>query len=141
MFFALLQACLECEVVALCRLVVRSGSTARLVYLLPQAQGSEAQGMLGTACFHLIYVPYSGECRDFGPMFEETKFCSDDEKTIAMKIVKKLRLAFNLSFFKNVELQTHFCAIEALALDYDDPEPVVDTIGNTFEQSLSFLVS
>lgn len=57
-----------------------------------------------------------------------------EEKTVelAKKIISKLKFSYKPSNFKNPKLQQFWAHLEALALEYDAPETVVDDTGKIY---------
>jgi ATP-dependent DNA helicase 2 subunit 1 len=131
-FHALLRRCLARQVVPVCRIVLRNGTSARLVYLLPQEQGDDSLGPLGVAGFQAHYAPFAGECRSCGIEQEELE-ASQEQITLASKIIKKLEVRnFNLNDYKNPAQRTYFSGVEALALEYEQAEEVIDPVGKFY---------
>ena len=61
LFTALLQKCLEREVIAVCRYVPRANTAPSFVALLPQEEEKDESGVQVTPPgFHAIYLPYAG---------------------------------------------------------------------------------
>ena len=49
-----------------------------------------------------------------------------DQIEKAKELIRKLQFTFSPEAFENPALQTHYAAIEALALDRDAPEEITD---------------
>ncbi|KAF4520589.1 hypothetical protein B566_EDAN006000 [Ephemera danica] len=127
-FHAMLRRCLARQLVPVCRIVLRNGTSARLVYLLPQEQGDESLGPLGVAGFQAHYAPFAGECRSCGLDQEELE-ASQEQIGMATKIAKKLVIGnFDLADYRNPTQRTYFSGVEALALDYEQAIEVVDPV-------------
>lgn len=127
-FHAMLRRCLTRQLVPVCRIVLRNGTSARLLYLLPQEQGDESLGPLGVAGFQAHYAPFAGECRSCGLDQEELE-ASQEQISMASKIAKKLVIGnFDLADYRNPTQRTYFSGVEALALDYEQAVEVVDPV-------------
>jgi len=112
----------------LVRVCLRKGSAARLAHLLPQL--SNADGPFSSVnSFYLIYVPFSGECRDNNVDIEQVSHDLTDIQEQAEKIIKKSTFKFQPTMFPNPKLGMLFSAVEALALDSEDTKDVVDALG------------
>ena len=67
---------------------------------------------------------------------KDTKLASDfhfrhllanqEQTEKAVELVKKMQFTYNYEAFENPALQTHYANIEAMALDRDAPEEIVD---------------
>nr|KAG5686071.1 hypothetical protein BaRGS_030686 [Batillaria attramentaria] len=106
--------------------------------------------------FHIIFLPYADDFRKVnyeekprGECLDQLKsdgvqglcFCSgvnllgrlfliaiatEDQVEAAKEVVKKLRFQFSSEAFENPVLQNHWRNIEALALDRDEPDELID---------------
>lgn len=125
LFSALLKRCLARDVVPICRYIPRSGSPPRFVALLPQEEELEEHNIQVTPPgFHLIFLPFTDDLRRL--KYEETPKATSEQISKAKDVIKKLTLGFSSSQFENPSLQKHFKNLEALALDRDEPEEVID---------------
>ena len=62
-------------------------------------------------------------------MFYEVVFCflaTTEQIDKAKELIKKLAFNFNSENFENPRLQHHYANVEAMALDRDAPEEVID---------------
>lgn len=125
LFAALLQKCLDRKVVAICRYVPRANSHPDIVALMPQKEELDANNVqVVPPGFHVIPLPYAEDVR----ILQLEKGIKAEEEQIekAKEIVKKLHCVFRSENFENPVLQTHWRNIEALALEEDELEDMID---------------
>lgn len=125
LFIALLTKCLEKEVMAVCRYTPRRNIPPYFVALLPQEEELDEQKIQVTPPgFQLVFLPYADDKRKV-PFTE--KVVANPEQIDKMKaVVQKLRFNYRSDSFENPVLQQHFRNLEALALDFMEPEQAVD---------------
>ncbi|XP_025737489.1 X-ray repair cross-complementing protein 6 isoform X1 [Callorhinus ursinus] len=125
LFIALLTKCLEKEVMAVCRYTPRRNIPPYFVALLPQEEELDEQKIQVTPPgFQLVFLPYADDKRKV-PFTE--KVVANPEQIEKMKaVVQKLRFNYRSDSFENPVLQQHFRNLEALALDFMEPEQAVD---------------
>ncbi|XP_072047420.1 X-ray repair cross-complementing protein 5-like [Amphiura filiformis] len=126
LFSALLQRCLAKDVVAICRYIPRKNTPPKFVALMPQEEELDEHNVQITPPgFHVVFLPFSDDMR-------KLKFAEDQPKATteqidgAKDVIKKLQFKFSSENFENPVLQTHYRNLEALALDRDAPDEVVD---------------
>ncbi|KAG7388283.1 X-ray repair cross-complementing protein 6 [Phytophthora pseudosyringae] len=118
-FMAVLNSMVRKQKFALARLIARKASEPRLVALVPQEEENDEMGQVQPTGFSIIFLPYLDDIRDI-PV--EPVANVDQEKIDAAKhLISKLKLTEAPSF-ENPELQKHYAAIQALALDEDELE-------------------
>eukprot|EP01134_Creolimax_fragrantissima_P005622 CFRG5622T1 len=122
--------CLRCEaknVAAICRLTPRSGQP-RLVALLPQREirDTDSNEQLVPPGFNMIYLPYRDDIRNNKyPKMEERP--TREQIELAKNIVMRLDSDFSPRYLPdNPTLQHFMMGLEALALDRDNVEKIVD---------------
>lgn len=128
LFYAMHKVCLEDNMSPLVRVCLRKGSKARLAHLLPMLENMTDNVPINY--FMLKYMPFQGECRDTDVAFklidgEDIKDVIEDAKNI----IKKSTCKFQLATFPNPKLNMFYSAVEALALNLDEPREVVDNLG------------
>ncbi|XP_059490679.1 X-ray repair cross-complementing protein 6-like isoform X2 [Neocloeon triangulifer] len=128
LFYGLLQVCVEKNLSPLVRICMRKGSGARLAHLLPQLENSSVGPFAAVNCFYLIYLPFSGECRESEVAVHPIDVDLNPMQNMAKTIIQKTTFKYHPSMFPNPKMRMHFNAIEALALDYDDSETVIDAL-------------
>ncbi|EGZ26474.1 hypothetical protein PHYSODRAFT_484094 [Phytophthora sojae] len=107
-FMAILNSMVRKNKFALARLIARKTSEPRLVALVPQEEENDEMGQVQPSGLNVIFLPYLDDIRDI-PV--------DPEKIDAAKhLISTLKLTEAPSF-ENPELQKHYAAIQALALD------------------------
>ncbi|KAE8908916.1 hypothetical protein PF005_g13151 [Phytophthora fragariae] len=113
-FMAILNSMVRKKKFALARLIARKTSEPRLVALVPQEEENDEMGQVQPSGFNVIFLPYLDDIRDI-PVDPVTSV--DQEKIDAAKhLISTLKLTEAPSF-ENPELQKHYAAIQALALD------------------------
>ncbi|KAG2762213.1 hypothetical protein JG687_00016087 [Phytophthora cactorum] len=113
-FMAIQNSMFRKQKFALARLIARKTSEPRLVALVPQEEENDEMGQVQPSGFNVIFLPYLDDIRDI-PVEAVTNV--DQEKIDAAKhLISKLKLTEAPSF-ENPELQKHYAAIQALALD------------------------
>ena len=75
--------------------------------------------------FHVIFLPYADDFRKV-KIEEDTPRANAHQIDKAKDLIKKLAFSFNSEGFENPVLQKYWRNIEALALDRDEPEEMVD---------------
>eukprot|EP01117_Protostelium_nocturnum_P007205 TRINITY_DN2579_c0_g2_i1.p1 TRINITY_DN2579_c0_g2~~TRINITY_DN2579_c0_g2_i1.p1 ORF type:complete len:759 (-),score=325.99 TRINITY_DN2579_c0_g2_i1:69-2345(-) len=126
-FAALLERMRQRNVIAICRFMPRITSSPKFVALVPQEETFDEDGIqTSPAGFHVIYLPYADDLREInvGPQ----KKASVDQINAAKKMVKSLRIKFDSRNFENPALQKHYAALQAIALDREEVEEVVDYV-------------
>jgi Ku70/Ku80 beta-barrel domain/Ku70/Ku80 C-terminal arm len=130
LFYALHKVCLEDSKSPLVRVCLRKGSRASLAHLLPMLENMT--GNVPINYFLLKYMPFQGECRDVDVAVEII-----DKEDIAevvedaKNIIKKATCKFLQATFPNPKLNMFYSAVEALALNLDQPKEVIDHLGKT----------
>uniref|UniRef100_H2Y8Q5 SAP domain-containing protein n=1 Tax=Ciona savignyi TaxID=51511 RepID=H2Y8Q5_CIOSA len=127
-FIALLQKCLEKDLVAICRFTPRASSPPRNVALLPH-NGSEST----PHGFYIIYLPYSDDIRDVETPRHQTQ-ATESQVAAAEAMIRKLRFKYDPDNFDNPAIQTHYKNLEAMALGKAQPDPVIDHTIPDFER-------
>lgn len=125
-FVALLQKMTEMNKIAICKLIARANSAPKFVALLPQLEKFDASHVqIAPPGFHVVYLPFSDDIRKL--VFEEMAKASDPQVLAAKKVVGKLELKdFSPKDYENPSLQKHYANLQALALNKDQPEEIVD---------------
>lgn len=70
------------------------------------------------------FIIFVEEIRSFED--NKVKRADSEQVNIAKKLIKKLKFKYKVDQFQNPKLQNHWAAIEALALDLEEPESVND---------------
>ncbi|XP_041472414.1 X-ray repair cross-complementing protein 6-like [Lytechinus variegatus] len=124
-FNALLQRCSARDVVAICRYIPRKNTSPKFVALLPQKEElDEYSVQIAPPGFHLIFLPFSDDIRTLE--HPTNPRATPDQIDKAKKVVKSLQFKFSSENFENPVLQTHYRNLEALALDRDTADEMVD---------------
>ncbi|KAG7395792.1 X-ray repair cross-complementing protein 6 [Phytophthora boehmeriae] len=113
-FKAILNSMVRKKKIALARLIARRTSEPRLVALVPQEEVNDEMGQLQPTGFNVIFLPYLDDIRDI-PV-EAVPTVGREKVDAAKHLISKLKLTEAPSF-ENPELQKHYAAIQALALD------------------------
>ncbi|XP_025085058.1 X-ray repair cross-complementing protein 5-like [Pomacea canaliculata] len=125
LFTALLRKCLDREVVAVCLYIPGKNNPPRFVALLPQEEEvNERKVQVTPPGFHVIFLPYADDFRKV--TYEEEPKATDEQISAAKEVIKKLKFQFSSESFENPVLQNHWRNIEALALDREEPDELVD---------------
>lgn len=125
-FTALLKKCLERNVVAICQYIFHGNSPPRFVALWPQEEEMDENKIQVTPPgFHIMFLPFADDFRKIS-VEEDLPRANKTQIEKAKELVKKLQFAFTSESFENPQLQQHYAAIEALALERDAPEEVAD---------------
>ncbi|XP_070199251.1 X-ray repair cross-complementing protein 5-like isoform X2 [Littorina saxatilis] len=125
LFTALLRKCLDRDVVAICKYVPGKSNPPKFAALLPQDEELDEHKVQTTPPgFHVIFLPFADDFRKV--KYEETPKANEDQVEAAKEVVKKLKFQFSSEMFENPVLQNHWRNIEALALDRDEPDAMID---------------
>lgn len=125
LFSALLGRCIARDVVPICRFIPRRSSPPRFVALLPQEEEiDEHNNQVKPPGFHVIFLPFTDDLRRL--KYEQTPKATTEQINKAKQVIKNLTSGFDSSNFENPSLQKHFKNLEALALDRDEPEELID---------------
>lgn len=125
LFSALLGRCIAKDVVPICRFIPRRNSPPRFVALLPQEEEiDEHNNQVKPPGFHVIFLPFTDDLRRI--KYEQTPKATTEQINKAKQVIKNLTSGFDSSNFENPSLQKHFKNLEALALDRDEPEELID---------------
>ncbi|XP_033119384.1 X-ray repair cross-complementing protein 5-like [Anneissia japonica] len=124
-FSALLQKCIDRDVVPICQYISRQNTPPRCVALVGQKEELDDQNMqVQPSGFHLIFLPYSDDMRKLN--LQKMPKATPEQVDKAKEIIKKLQFKYNPSSFENPALQTFWRNLEVLALDKDMPEEFTD---------------
>lgn len=125
LFSALLGRCIARDVVPICRFIPRRNSPPRFVALLPQEEEiDEHNNQVRPPGFHVIFLPFTDDLRRL--KYEQTPKATTEQINKAKQVIKNLTSGFDSSNFENPSLQKHFKNLEALALDRDEPDELID---------------
>lgn len=133
-FSALLTACAERNVSMLCADVYNAKSQVKYVALVPQAENNEHLGV--PAGFHLVKLPYRDDIREPQKLLP-AKQASATETQIkaAEKLVEAMCFTeFHPNNIANPDLQAHYKALEAIALNKLVAEKAEDDTAPPIEQ-------
>ncbi|KAG8230916.1 hypothetical protein J437_LFUL002948 [Ladona fulva] len=121
---------------AICSYVLRVGMSPRFAALIPAGMEQKEKMKLyqkhgihtlpDPQGFHLIILPFSDYVNSLGLL--ESPSAYPRQIDCAIGVLKKLRIIFHSSVFPNPAINTHWAAIEAIALDRPAPREVVDEI-------------
>ncbi|XP_041366817.1 X-ray repair cross-complementing protein 6-like [Gigantopelta aegis] len=125
LFTALLKKCLDRDVVPICKFTPNKNSPPKFVALIPQKEEIDEHNVQVTPPgFHLIFLPFADDFRKV--KIEDVPRATTEQIDKAKEVVKKLAFNFSSESFENPVLQKHWRNIEALALDQDEPEEMID---------------
>ncbi|XP_072127945.1 X-ray repair cross-complementing protein 6 [Mobula birostris] len=125
LFSALLTKCLERNMCAICRYTSRRNTPPRFVAMVPQEEQLDDQKMQTMPSgFHLIFLPFADDIRKVS--FTEKVVANRDQIEKMKRVVQKLRFKYRPESFENPVIQKHFRNLEALALDFEEPEEMED---------------
>jgi ATP-dependent DNA helicase 2 subunit 1 len=136
-FAAMLQKCIDKNVVPICRLVSRYNTPPSFVGLLPQAEvlPSAESGNGQPAGFHAITLPFADDMRKLPYDSEAPMIDTEDADHEAMlqavgKVVSKLKTpgGYVAGKYENFALAKFHKYIEALIFDRDDADVPPDTL-------------
>ncbi|CAM9649276.1 X-ray repair cross-complementing protein 6 [Lampetra fluviatilis] len=126
LFTALLTQCLKRGVWALCHYTPRRNAQPRLVGLLPQDEVKEENGAQVTPPgFHILFLPFADDVRNV-PKLEGVGWASREQVDKMKAIVERLKFTYRSESFENPSVQQHYRNLEAMALDLEMPEAIVD---------------
>ncbi|GAB1599908.1 X-ray repair cross-complementing protein 6-like [Argonauta hians] len=125
LFSALLDRCLNRNVVPICVYVSSKTSTPEYVALLPQKETfNENRSQLMPPGFHVIYLPYAEDFRTLN--FNQTPKAQDEQISLAKSFMKSLSFKYDFNNFDNPTLKHHWMNIENKVLDTESPEEFID---------------
>lgn len=125
LFTALLRKCLDSDVTPVCKYIPSRNLPPRFVTLLPQDEEvDEHKIQITPPGFHVIFLPLADDFRKLN--YEETPRATKDQIAKAKEVIKKMTFKFNSENFENPVLQNHWINIEALALQRDEADELVD---------------
>lgn len=125
LFYALLQQCHKRKYAPICKFIPRNNDTPKLVALIPQEEELDDHGMQEVPHgFHVVFLPFMEDIRKFN--IKNKQKPKEQLVDKAKEIIKKLQFRFHPESFENPVLQQHWRNIEALALDQDAPDELVD---------------
>lgn len=135
-FSALLTACAERHVSMLCADVYNSKSQVKYVALIPQVENDSYLGV--PAGFHVVKVPFRDDLRQpekaIGKSAPQTS-ATETQIQAAEALVESLELQeYHPTRISNPELQAHYKALEAIALNKRKVEKISDDTAPPIEQ-------
>jgi len=134
-FSALLTACAERRVSMLCADVYNTKSQVKYVALIPQVENDAYLGV--PAGFHVVRVPFRDDLRQPEKTLGNAAQTSATETQIqvAEGLVESLELQeYHPTRISNPELQAHYKALEAIALNKRKVEKISDDTAPPIEQ-------
>lgn len=134
-FSALLTACAERHVSMLCADVYNAKSQVKYVALIPQVENDAYLGV--PAGFHVVKVPFRDDLRQPEKAIGKSAQTSATETQIqaAEALVESLELQeYHPTRISNPELQAHYKALEAIALNKRKVEKISDDTAPPIEQ-------
>ncbi|CAH2089684.1 unnamed protein product [Euphydryas editha] len=125
-FKALHRACLETGVVAMCVLSTRVNTKPLIVALSPCSRPLNLDVDVG---FDVVIIPFVESVRELDIIDEDddTNSSIKKGKKLMSNILNKITVDFRPDMFENPKLQYEYRAIEAIALEDEDLEPIIDT--------------
>ena len=135
-FSALLTACAERHVSVLCADVYNAKSQVKYVALIPQVENDAYLGV--PAGFHVVKVPFRDDLRQpekaIGRTTAQTS-ATETQIQAAEALVESLELQeYHPTRISNPELQAHYKALEAIALNKRKVEKISDDTAPPIEQ-------
>jgi len=135
-FSALLTACAERHVSVLCADVYNAKSQVKYVALIPQVENDAYLGV--PAGFHVVKVPFRDDLRQpekaIGKSAPQTS-ATEDQIQAAEALAESLELQeYHPTRISNPELQAHYKALEAIALNKRKVEKISDDTAPPIEQ-------
>lgn len=125
LFGALLKKCLEKKRFILCEMVVRVNSAPRMVALVPQEEELDSHRIqTSPPGFHVFYLPYADDVRQIDKQIVAKP--TEENITLFRKSINKLKFTYNPEDFKNPAIQKMWSEIEAVALEREKPEEIID---------------
>ncbi|XP_072942642.1 ATP-dependent DNA helicase 2 subunit 1 [Epargyreus clarus] len=124
-FKALHKACKDMSVVAICVLCTRVNSKPVIVALSPT---SKPLGLDVDIGFDVIIIPFMESVRDVPNIVEDDEPVTVNEanKTVMGDILNTMRFDYKPYMFESPKEQSHYRALESLALE-EDLDPFIDT--------------
>ncbi|CAH0476765.1 unnamed protein product [Peronospora belbahrii] len=113
-FMSIVNSMMKKQKFALARLIARKTSEPRLVALVAQKEANDKMGQVQPSGFNVIFLPYLDDIRDI-PV-PDVGSVAQEKIDAAKYLISMLKLTEAPSF-ENPELQKHYAAIQALALD------------------------
>jgi len=126
LFSSLLDEMQRSNTVAMCRYIPRVRATPRLVALVPQPEErDDNEVQLKPPGMHLVQLPFADDLREAQPLPDVQSIEID---TVMLQMIEKLTLTagFDVDWYENPALQKHYAALQALALEQDEPDQVED---------------
>jgi len=115
-FSALLQRCVERQVIAICKFKPRSTAEMSYVALVPQQEEvNDGGGQDQAPGFHVVYLPFLDDLRPLPITSINTRQVSQGAVQAAKEVISKLKLR-RFQAVESVGLQSHYRMIEAHAL-------------------------
>lgn len=84
--------------------------------------------------FHVIYLPFTDDIRPV--KIDNAKQASLEQIVKAKKVIKTMRFKFDSGDFENPSLQKHYASLQAIALEKDRVEDIIDYV-NPDEEGLA----
>ena len=135
-FSALLTACAERHVSMLCADVYNAKSQVKYVALIPQVENDAYLGV--PAGFHVVKVPFRDDLRQPEKAIGKSKpqtSATETQIQAAEALVESLELQeYHPTRISNPELQAHYKALEAIALNKRKVEKISDDTAPPIEQ-------
>lgn len=135
-FSALLTACAERHVSVLCADVYNAKSQVKYVALIPQVENDAYLGV--PAGFHVVKVPFRDDLRQPEKAIGKSKpqtSATETQIQAAEALVESLELQeYHPTRISNPELQAHYKALEAIALNKRKVEKISDDTAPPIEQ-------
>ncbi|KAL0485976.1 ATP-dependent DNA helicase 2 subunit 1 [Acrasis kona] len=129
-FAALHTKMIEMDRIAIVRMLPRANASPIYAALTPSKEKLDEDGaQISPPGFHVIYLPFADGVRKLSVQAPEGSVkVGDDAVNAAKRICKKINFLFDPLDFDNPALQKHYAALQALALERSNIEPVKDHV-------------
>jgi ATP-dependent DNA helicase 2 subunit 1 len=125
----LINIMLERNLMALVRYIPRKSHEPFLAALLPQAESEDISGQAKPPGLNMIRLPFADEIRELHFPANPNVDISEEARNGARDLVQAMRLdLFTPGCVENPVLQKHYAAVQALALEEQQPEATEDML-------------
>eukprot|EP01022_Parablepharisma_sp_SALTPOND_P026506 TRINITY_DN64291_c0_g1_i1.p2 TRINITY_DN64291_c0_g1~~TRINITY_DN64291_c0_g1_i1.p2 ORF type:complete len:789 (+),score=98.96 TRINITY_DN64291_c0_g1_i1:87-2369(+) len=139
---ALIKQMLAKDKIAIVRVIPREASIVRFCALLPQIESIDPEdNFRHPQGFNMVFLPYADDIRSPESIIkagEQHTKVSEEQLKAAKLLIKNLSIDFDSRQFENPAIQKFYAAIQALALNEEQPEEVKDIMQPDYEGMSKF---
>lgn len=128
LFKSILESCIEKNKIIMCLIKIRKGGRVNLAALIPTTELIDENGIqIEPSGFHIYYLPFFESLRNIKQqLISDLPQITDLQVSISNLICDSMPYNYCPSKIKNPKLNSHWAILQALALEVEKPEDILD---------------